>query len=95
MAAVGIQMEAHGARHECFRRMGGVDVQFHVYLSSALVRAEWSASRSGRLNPGTYWAGGCMRPRAGLDDTGKSSTDPSVVQLYRLGTVETVVSYSS
>jgi hypothetical protein len=29
----------------------GMDVQIHVFLTSVLVRDEWSASRPGRLNP--------------------------------------------
>jgi hypothetical protein len=31
---------------------GGVDVYIHVFLTSALVGGEWSASRLGRLTPG-------------------------------------------
>jgi hypothetical protein len=31
---------------------GGVDAQIHVFLTLALVGAEWSASRSGRFTPG-------------------------------------------
>jgi hypothetical protein len=30
---------------------GGVDVQTHVFLTSALVGGEWSASRPGRVTP--------------------------------------------
>jgi len=41
-------------------------------LTSALDGGEWSASRLGRLtprekDPGTYWIGGWVGPRAGLD----------------------------
>jgi hypothetical protein len=41
-------------------------------LTSALDGGEWSASRSCRFTPrerdsGTYWIGGWMGPRAGLD----------------------------
>jgi hypothetical protein len=57
---------------------GGVDVrvQTHVFLTSALVRGEWSASRHGRFTPGertpgTHWVGGWVGPRAGLDDLEK------------------------
>jgi hypothetical protein len=46
---------------------GGVDVQIHVFLTSALVGGEWSASRPGVLAPGTHWIGGWVGPRAGLD----------------------------
>jgi hypothetical protein len=50
-----------------------VDVQTHVFLTSALVGGEWSASRPGRFTPGekapgTHWIGGWERLRAGLDD---------------------------
>jgi hypothetical protein len=31
---------------------GGVDVQIHVSLTSALAGGEWSASRPGRFTPG-------------------------------------------
>jgi hypothetical protein len=45
----------------------------HVFLTSALVEGEWSASRSYRFNPekraaGTDWIGGWMDTRTGLDD---------------------------
>jgi hypothetical protein len=39
---------------------GGVDVQIHVFITSALVGGEWSASRPGRLTP-------CKDPRYPLD----------------------------
>jgi hypothetical protein len=31
---------------------GGVDIQMHIFLTSALVGGEWSVSRSGRINSG-------------------------------------------
>jgi hypothetical protein len=31
---------------------GGVDVQIHIFLTSALVGDEWSASRPGSFTPG-------------------------------------------
>jgi hypothetical protein len=47
-----------------------------VFLTSALVGGEWLASRPGRFTPGerapgTHWIGGCVDPRAGLDDLEK------------------------
>jgi hypothetical protein len=56
--------------------MGGVDVQIHIFLTSALVGGECSASRPGRFSPGeiapgTHWIGGWVGPRAGLDDVQK------------------------
>jgi hypothetical protein len=51
---------------------GGVDVQIHIFLTSALVGGEWSASRPGRFipgerPPGIHCIGGWVDPRAGLD----------------------------
>jgi hypothetical protein len=55
---------------------GGVDVQIHIFLTSALAGGEWSASRPscftlGERAPGTHWRGGWVDPRAGLDDVDK------------------------
>jgi hypothetical protein len=55
---------------------GGVEVQTHVFLTSALVGGEWSASRPSRFTPGerthgTHWTGRWVGPRAGLDDMEK------------------------
>jgi hypothetical protein len=52
---------------------GGVDVYIHIFLTSALVGYEWSASRPTRFAPketvpGTHWIGGYVGPRTGLDD---------------------------
>jgi hypothetical protein len=51
---------------------GEVDVQTHVFLTSALVGGKWSASRPGRFSPweivrGTHGIGGWMGPRTGLE----------------------------
>jgi hypothetical protein len=50
--------------------------RFTFFLTSALVRGEWSASRLSRFTPverapGTHWMGGWVGPRAGLDDVEK------------------------
>jgi hypothetical protein len=55
---------------------GEVDVQIHIFLTSALVGGERSASRPGRFTPRekasvTHWNGGWVGPRAGFDDVGK------------------------
>jgi hypothetical protein len=55
---------------------GGVDVYFHVFLTSTLVGGEWSVPRPCRFTPGeralgTHWTGGWVEPRAGLDATEK------------------------
>jgi hypothetical protein len=55
---------------------GGVIVWIHIFLTSALARGEWSASRPDRFTPverasGTHWIGGWVDPRAGLDDVEK------------------------
>jgi hypothetical protein len=44
---------------------GGVDLEVNVFLTSALVGGEWSASRPcrftpGEMSPGTYWIGGSV-----------------------------------
>jgi hypothetical protein len=72
---------------------GGVDAQIHVFLTSALVGGERSASRPGLFTlgekaPGTHWIGGWVGFRAGLDDVEKRKfltlpgleLRPSVVQ---------------
>jgi hypothetical protein len=51
---------------------GGVDVYNHVFLTSALVGGERSASRPGRFAPGgrapgTHWIGDWVDLRAGVD----------------------------
>jgi hypothetical protein len=50
---------------------GGADVHvyIHIFLTSALVGGEWSASRPGHFTsrnnaPSTQWIGGCVDPRA-------------------------------
>jgi hypothetical protein len=55
---------------------GGVDVWIHIFLTSALVVGEWSASRPGYFTPGerapdAQWIGGWVDPRAGLDGVEK------------------------
>jgi hypothetical protein len=57
-------------------RYGGLDAYSHILLKSALVGNEWPALRPGHFTPGerapgTYWMGGWVDPRAGMDDTGK------------------------
>jgi hypothetical protein len=52
---------------------GGMDVQIHAFLTSALVGSEWPASRPGRFvfgerATGTHCTGGWVGLRAGLDD---------------------------
>jgi hypothetical protein len=55
---------------------GGVDVEIHIFLTSALFGGECSASRPGPFTPRerasvTRWIGGWVDPRAGLDDVEK------------------------
>jgi hypothetical protein len=55
---------------------GGVDVQIHIFLISALSGGEWSASRPCLFNPGEralgpHWIGGWVDLRDGLDDVEK------------------------
>jgi hypothetical protein len=51
---------------------GEVDVKVHIFLTSAPVGGEWSASRPCRFTlgeraPSTHWIGGWVDLRAGLD----------------------------
>jgi hypothetical protein len=60
---------------------GGVDVQTHVFLISALVGGELSALRPGRFTlrekaSGTHWIGRWVGPRAGLDDVKRKFLPP-------------------
>jgi hypothetical protein len=70
---------------------GGVDVQIHIFLTSALVGGEWSTSHPGCFTPkqrapGTHCIGGWVGPRAGVDDVEKfvaypdANSYPSVIQ---------------
>jgi hypothetical protein len=50
---------------------GGVDIEIHVSLTSALVGSEWSASHPGRFNPVEravliHFIGGWLGPRTDL-----------------------------
>jgi hypothetical protein len=49
-------------------KYGGVDIQIHAFLASALIRGEWSASCSGERARAIHWIGGWVGPRIGLDD---------------------------
>jgi hypothetical protein len=54
------------------KECGGVDVEIHIFLTSALVRGMWSASRPGRFIPGERAPGTLsVGPKAGLDDVEK------------------------
>jgi hypothetical protein len=60
---------------------GGVDVYTRVFLTSALVGGEWSASRPGHFtpgerDPGTRWIGGWMGPGTVMDYMEKGKSFP-------------------
>jgi hypothetical protein len=49
------------------------DAQIHVFLTSAVVGGEWSASGPGLFTPGentsgTHWRGSLVGPRAGMEE---------------------------
>jgi hypothetical protein len=55
---------------------GGVNIQIHIFLTSALAGGEWSVSlpchfTPGERAPGTHWIGGWVNPRADMDNVGK------------------------
>jgi hypothetical protein len=60
-------------------------------VTSALVGGEWSVSRPGRFTPegralGTYWIGGWVSPRTGLDDVEERNVlPPSGFEIQLLG----------
>jgi hypothetical protein len=63
-------------KHYAMKTYGEVDIYINVFLISALVVGEWSASRPGRFTlgeraPGTHWIESWVGPRAGLDDVEK------------------------
>jgi hypothetical protein len=63
-------------KHYAMKAYGGVDVYIHIFLTSALVGGEWSASRPGRFTTekkllGTHRKVGWVGPRAGLGDMEK------------------------
>jgi hypothetical protein len=70
---------------------GGVDVYSNIFLTSAQVGGEWSASRSDRLKPReraprTHWIGSWVSLRASLDDAEKrKSLTPPRLELQPLG----------
>jgi hypothetical protein len=58
-----------------------VDVETHVFFTSALAEGQWSASRPGRFTPverapSIHWIGGWVGPIAGLDDMVKTKVLP-------------------
>jgi hypothetical protein len=58
------------------KEYGVVDVQIHIFLTSALIGEKWSASRACRFTteekaPGTHWIRGWVGPRYGLDEMEK------------------------
>jgi hypothetical protein len=78
-------------KHLALNVYEGMEVQLHVFLTSALDEGEWSASRPGRftLAPSIGHVRGWMGLRAGLDATEtrniscpclESNLDSSVVQ---------------
>jgi hypothetical protein len=54
----------------------GVDVKIHVFLTSALLAGEWSASGHGsftprKQSPVPVYIGGWVSPRTGMEDVEK------------------------
>jgi hypothetical protein len=64
-------------------------IHIYIFLTSALVRGDRSASHLGRFTSGTHWIGGWVRPRTGVDDMERrksypyrhSNSDPSPLEL--------------
>jgi hypothetical protein len=49
----------------------GVDVEIHIFLTSALVGRERSVLPPGETAPRIHWKGDLVRPRVCLDDVDK------------------------
>jgi hypothetical protein len=54
------------------RRIGGMEVQLHTFLTSVLNGVQWSASYPRHFTPrerapSTQWIGDCVSPRASMD----------------------------
>jgi hypothetical protein len=79
---------------------GGVDVQTHIFLTSALDECEWSASRPCRFTlgeraPSTHWIGGWVDPTASLDNMEKwKFFTPPGLELRPLGRPASSQSYT-
>jgi hypothetical protein len=55
---------------------GGVDVYIHIFLTSALVGGEWSASRSGDTATVTHLTGVSVGRNVGLEDVPLPGLEP-------------------
>jgi hypothetical protein len=53
-----------------------LDIYIHVFLKSALVGGEWSASHPGRFIADTHWIGGWVGPRTSRDDVENRKISP-------------------
>jgi hypothetical protein len=62
-----VKLSLCSTKHYAMKAYGGVD----IFLTSALVGGQWSASRPGRFTPCTHWIGGSVGPRTNLDDVEK------------------------
>jgi hypothetical protein len=49
-------------KHRTVKTYGGMEVEFHAFLTSELDGGEWSASSHGRFTPGTQEAGWTPKP---------------------------------
>jgi hypothetical protein len=63
-------------KHHTMKMHGGVEVQLHAFLTSAVDGDDWSASRPGRFTPGeripgNHWIGSWVGLRIGLDTVPK------------------------
>jgi hypothetical protein len=82
---------AYLIKHHAMKEYGGAYVWIHVFLTSALVWGEGSASHLCRFTPGkrahgTHWIKGWVGPRTGPDDVKRGKILPlSGLELRLLG----------
>jgi hypothetical protein len=66
-----VKLSLHVTKHHAIKTYGGVEVQLHAFLISALDGDDWSAPRSGRFTPGFHWIGDWVGRRVSLDAVAK------------------------
>jgi hypothetical protein len=62
-----------------------LDVEIHIFLTSALIGSEWTASCPGRFTPGIHLIGDWVDPRPGLDEMEKKFLTLPGLELRPLG----------